>query len=905
MRYNLKMEEKENKIKDLKSECMAEMPISSSLPVPVSDCIVKKEKKEDDKSININSNKSYVSAVTKISTRNSKLQKYEKSLSFMYKMAKMEKEHIEKKLECFAETYDRSQCLHEYILENVEKCDQIIDANRAVLEKALPEMKRVRIERERKHRIVSRSYQAALEEASERKVAFFFLLFSTLLRRDTIIEQSAVIPPYGFPFRETCVAYKKVNLGDVLKNRWEKYVNQWSKKELDLFAEKLKRYDKNFGVLALFFPDKTAEQVVQMYYMKKTELVDKKALAKLRKSAKRDDEGSYIYELPTPEEIAETLGYYVKNRVELLPDESAIFGSICQICSQVVDKRLYGPVTRSRGAKGQIEKIICDACRVKEETKVPANLFPCQVKGCTSANRQTRNKRNLPGRFFNLRPEDQKKLLDELELTEGNVRMCGSCSMRISRRIDATLRSYKGQPKQVVESVEATTLSLEHCSPCMDINMTVPVVAHSEDVFLQEIFNECNVKSSFHCDGQSDNQPMAVIPMVSVLSTWENFKASVSRMDASFSVPNRFSSADMSISTSIQEYQGSDLVLNYEWSNHSMMAESRIVEHKLVYANDIARAELNLSLDVQNLNVDIINGRSENMVAEIKLNKLSLVCPPFNVQQRSSVRIKPVAVVKEAEPARPKLTDKKKKKSKSEKRSMKLCLSDVPPASKIPRSYFPEELSERKKRKLLAEAAMRAKKIFKQMEEAEKEGNHDESITLTYHPISKPSWVSSEIGENTYSISLNAPNEMTDSMAIPSQFPINQQNYPLMAPNSSFIHQGMWNYNPVDMHNAMFGQVQYSPGNPPQMPVMHPYNYMGSSMFPPPQPGPSNLITGLPEVNQAALLQNPYTNKFLQTCLLMSKMMLVHADLQQLILVLINLFTIEDCISQCVFVVHL
>ncbi|KRZ64024.1 hypothetical protein T10_242, partial [Trichinella papuae] len=27
---------------------------------------------------------------------------------------------------------------------------------------------------------------------------------------------------------------------------------------LDVFAEKLKRYDKNFGVLALFFPDKVS-----------------------------------------------------------------------------------------------------------------------------------------------------------------------------------------------------------------------------------------------------------------------------------------------------------------------------------------------------------------------------------------------------------------------------------------------------------------------------------------------------------------------------------------------------------------------------------------------------------------------------------------------------------------------
>ncbi|KRY68057.1 Proactivator polypeptide [Trichinella pseudospiralis] len=853
----LNMKEKENK--DLVNERMDETSISSSLLVPVSDRVIKQEKKENEKSSSLNSNKSNVSAVANSARRCSQIQnKYEKSLSFMYNMAKMEKEHIEKKacssLQCFAETYDRSECLHEYILQNVEKCDHIIDANRAVLEKALPEMKRVRIERERRNRIVSRSYQAALEEASERK-----------LRWDTIIEQSAVIPPFGLPFRETCIAYKKVDLGEILKNRWEKYVNQWTKEELDVFAEKLKRYDKNFGVLALFFPDKKAEQVVQMYYMKKAELVDKKALNKMRKSAKRDDEGSYIYELPSAEEIDETLGFCVKNRLELAPDDATIFGSTCQICNQVVDKRLFGPVTRSRGAKGNAsEKLICDACRVKEETKVPANPFPCQVKGCTSVNRQTRNKRSLPGRFFNLRPEDQKKLLDDLELTVGNVRMCGSCSMRISRRIDATLRSYKGQPKQVVESAETTTLSLEHCSPCMDTNMTVPVVPHSEDTFLQEIFNECNVKNSFHCDVQSENQPMAVVPTVSVLSTLENFKASVSRMDAAFFVPNRFASTNVTVDTSIQEYQHSTLVVQYEWNSYFAMAKSKMSKRKQLYVYDIQHAEYSVHLDVKNLNAELINWRSENMDAEITLNKLSLICPPFNVK-RSSVMMKPVAVVKEAESPPPKLSDKKKKKAKSEKRTMKI--SDTTPASKIPRKYYPEELSDRKKRKLLAEAAIRAKKIFKQMTECENEGNEDENIALTYYPIRKPESVGFEIRENTYSISLNAPYELTESLATPSQFSVNQQNYPLMTPNSSFINQGMWNYNPVDMNSALFGQVQFSPGNPASVPLMHPYHYMAPSIFAPTQPGPSNLITGLPEVNQApALLQNPYTNKLFQTC---------------------------------------
>merc|ERR1712083_1175931 len=199
-------------------------------------------------------------------------------------------------------------------IENSKRRKEREGKARELYEKIFPEIRKLREDKERDHRLGTRGTvrsEADIEDVIER--------LQEQEMEDKKMHSYAVIPPLLLPPEERKRKFTNTNgliQDPMLIYNERKYVNMWSDQERETFKEKYLQHPKNFGLIAQYLERKTVSDCVQYYYLSKKAENYKQLL---RKSRTRPRPGRTRAQPPGGEVIGPNIpGVVTRGKVEQL-----------------------------------------------------------------------------------------------------------------------------------------------------------------------------------------------------------------------------------------------------------------------------------------------------------------------------------------------------------------------------------------------------------------------------------------------------------------------------------------------------------------------------------------------------------------------------------------------------------
>ncbi|VDM56190.1 unnamed protein product [Angiostrongylus costaricensis] len=369
------------------------------------------------------------------------------------------------KLGCFRYNDDvYNSCMKDFLkkIERWENSPKKIARdlkNREIFERAFPEMKRTREEKERSCRNdrISLRVQEAVEDLpapSERGQ----------VDEEHKMRNAAAIPPLLVD-ESTIRAHLFDNKHGIIKNaadenkKWiESFLASWSDDEKKLFKERLSAVGKNYANIAMFLENKTVKDCVLFYYLCKKRENFKAVIPKRKRKLAKTYKPPLM---PTPEELAmyqllpqdaltETqcafFDYEFTNRHESfshLLSACASNDSKCVMCQLRINPatnpgrvltrsnyELYGIDAKRQGADCKI----CTKC--KDEVLKIRNSGRCMVKMCASGKRKVKATKTMPTKWRQMDDRQRTFILAHLSIPREIVKCCGPCFKRISKKLD-------------------------------------------------------------------------------------------------------------------------------------------------------------------------------------------------------------------------------------------------------------------------------------------------------------------------------------------------------------------------------------------------------------------------------------------------------------------------------------
>ncbi|XGW17963.1 hypothetical protein V3C99_002511 [Haemonchus contortus] len=349
------------------------------------------------------------------------------------------------KLECYRyndETYN--SCMRDYLrkLERWENSPKKVARdlkNREIFERAFPEMKRSREEKERSCRTdrISLRGQDGVDEqpapSEKGQVDEEYKMRNAAAIPPLIVNESPIRPRF-FDNKHAIIK----NAAAENKNWIETFLSSWSDDEKKLFRERLSAVGKNYANIAMFLENKTVKDCVLYYYLcKKRENFKAVIPKRKRKLAKTYKPPT----MPTAEELA--MYQLVPQDALTEAQSSASQDSKCVMCQLRIDPttnpgrvltrsnyEMYGIDARKQGADCKI----CTKC--KDEVLKIRNSGRCMVKVCASGKRKVKATKAMPAKWRQMDDRQRSFMLAHLSIPREIVKCCGPCFKRISKKLD-------------------------------------------------------------------------------------------------------------------------------------------------------------------------------------------------------------------------------------------------------------------------------------------------------------------------------------------------------------------------------------------------------------------------------------------------------------------------------------
>ncbi|KAE9413097.1 hypothetical protein Angca_007865 [Angiostrongylus cantonensis] len=327
------------------------------------------------------------------------------------------------KLGCFRYNDDvYNSCMKDFLkkIERWENSPKKIARdlkNREIFERAFPEMKRTREEKERS----CRNDRISLRVDEEHKMRNAAAIPPLLVDESTI-------RPQLFDNKHGIIK----NAADENKKWIESFLASWSDDEKKLFKERLSAVGKNYANIAMFLENKTVKDCVLFYYLcKKRENFKAVIPKRKRKLAKTYKVVFQCYLL-----------IFLKLTIHLL-SACASNDSKCVMCQLRINPatnpgrvltrsnyELYGIDAKRQGADCKI----CTKC--KDEVLKIRNSGRCMVKMCASGKRKVKATKTMPTKWRQMDDRQRTFILSHLSIPREIVKCCGPCFKRISKKLD-------------------------------------------------------------------------------------------------------------------------------------------------------------------------------------------------------------------------------------------------------------------------------------------------------------------------------------------------------------------------------------------------------------------------------------------------------------------------------------
>ncbi|KAL6728082.1 hypothetical protein Aduo_009891 [Ancylostoma duodenale] len=311
--------------------------------------------------------------------------------------------------------------------------------NREIFERAFPEMKRTREEKERScrnDRISLRGQDNSDDQAGSSEKA--------QIDEEFKMRNAAAIPPllmHESNIRPRLFDNKHAVIKDAAqanKNWIETFLASWTDEEKTLFRERLAAVGKNYANIAMFLENKTVKDCVLYYYLCKKRENFKAVIPKRKRKLAKTYKPPVM---PTPEELA--MYQLVPQDALTEAQSSASQDSKCVMCQLRIDPttnpgriltrsnyEMYGIDAKKQGADCKI----CTKC--KDEVLKIRNSGRCMVKVCASGKRKVKATKAMPAKWRQMDDRQRAFMLAHMSIPREIVKCCGPCFKRISKKLD-------------------------------------------------------------------------------------------------------------------------------------------------------------------------------------------------------------------------------------------------------------------------------------------------------------------------------------------------------------------------------------------------------------------------------------------------------------------------------------
>ncbi|KAK6740626.1 hypothetical protein RB195_008843 [Necator americanus] len=311
--------------------------------------------------------------------------------------------------------------------------------NREIFERAFPEMKRTREEKERScrnDRISLRGQDPSDDAAGSGEKA--------QVDEEFKMRNAAAIPPlliHESNIRPRLFDNKHAVIKDAAqanKNWIETFLASWSDEEKNLFRERLAAVGKNYANIAMFLENKTVKDCVLYYYLCKKRENFKSLIPKRKRKLAKTYKPPIM---PTPEELA--MYQLVPQDAVTEAQSSTSQDSKCVMCQLRIDPttnpgriltrsnyEMYGIDAKKQGADCKI----CTKC--KDEVLKIRNSGRCMVKVCASGKRKVKATKAMPAKWRQMDDRQRAFMLAHMSIPREIVKCCGPCFKRISKKLD-------------------------------------------------------------------------------------------------------------------------------------------------------------------------------------------------------------------------------------------------------------------------------------------------------------------------------------------------------------------------------------------------------------------------------------------------------------------------------------
>ncbi|VDK85178.1 unnamed protein product [Litomosoides sigmodontis] len=299
------------------------------------------------------------------------------------------------------------------------------EKHREIFEKAFPELKKTREERERCGRagVLSAEQLEQDEEYKRRRAAAVLtptMMSSRMRNAPFYVDLNGVVVD--------ALAEHNAHI--------EYFLEKWTDDEKQTFKEQIVAYGKNFAAIAEFLDRKTVKDCVLYYYLTKKRQNYKALMGKKRKKPPK------CYKPPVMPRLEE-----VALKAPQDANDVTIVGSReleCCVCkAKVISGSNTGRIlTRltldasgyDASSANEIDICVCQKCKAKGIK--PKTVTRCQVGICHNPRRKVKPTRPMPVKWKLITDEQKQFLMHQMLIPDDILKCCPACHKKISKQLD-------------------------------------------------------------------------------------------------------------------------------------------------------------------------------------------------------------------------------------------------------------------------------------------------------------------------------------------------------------------------------------------------------------------------------------------------------------------------------------